>query len=140
LLGTGPCQVAEFADVGWRHHSDLFTLVSPRLVEAILQGRQPVELTATSLTELACEHSVLLSPIDFLEIPEPFANRQRQPLLKHQSRRGGTGSPIPRFFRNLRGPANKQPYAAVIAGTAAAQPPSIVADSIGSRSRSQQRS
>jgi hypothetical protein len=57
LLGTGPCQVAEFADVGWLHHNDLFTLVSPRLVEAILQGRQPVELTTTSLTELACEQS-----------------------------------------------------------------------------------
>jgi site-specific DNA recombinase len=26
--------------------------LSPRLVEAILQGRQPVELTATRLTEL----------------------------------------------------------------------------------------
>jgi hypothetical protein len=44
------------------------------------------------------------------------------------------------FFRNLAGPANKQPYAAVIAGTAAAQPPSIAAGSIGSRSRSKQRS
>jgi hypothetical protein len=74
---------------------------SPRLVEAILQGRPPVELTATSLTELACEHSVLLSPIDFLEIREPFVNRQRQPLLKHQNRRGGTGSPIPWFFPKI---------------------------------------
>ena len=75
---------------------------SPRLVEAILQDRQPVELTATSLTELACEQSVLLSPIDFLEIPEPFVNRQRQPLLKHQgSRRGDAaarGPAIQRFF------------------------------------------
>jgi hypothetical protein len=44
------------------------------------------------------------------------------------------------FFRNLGGPANKQPYVTVIAGTAAAVSPSIVADSIGSRSRSQQRS
>jgi hypothetical protein len=44
------------------------------------------------------------------------------------------------FSENLGGPANKQPHAAVIAGTAAAVSPSIVADSIGSRSRSQQRS
>jgi len=44
------------------------------------------------------------------------------------------------FFQNPAGPANKQPYAAVIAGTAAAQPPSIAAGSIGSRSRSKQRS
>ena len=50
------------------------------------------------------------------------------------------GVPLYRgFLRNLGGPANKQPYAAVIAGTAAAQSPSIVAGSIGSRSRSQQR-
>ena len=35
---------------------------------------------------------MLLSPIDFLEIPEPFVNRQRQPRQKRQSRRGGTGS------------------------------------------------
>jgi hypothetical protein len=84
---------------------------------------------------------VLPSPIEFLQIPEPFVNRQRQPLLKHQSRRGGTGSRYTEvFFRNLGGPANKQPYAVVIAGTAAAVSPSIVADSIGSRSRSQQRS
>jgi hypothetical protein len=54
-------------------------------------------------------------------------------------RRGGTGSRYRGFFRNLGGPANKQPYTAVIAGTAAAQSPSTAADSIGSRSRSQQR-
>jgi hypothetical protein len=39
----------------------------------------------------------------------------------------------------MAGPANKQPDAAVIAGTAAAQSPSIAAGSIGSRSRSKQR-
>jgi hypothetical protein len=62
------------------------------------------------------------------------------PSLPAASRRGGTGSRYTAvFFRNLGGPANKQPYAAVIAGTAAAQSPSIAADSIGSRSRSQQR-
>jgi hypothetical protein len=44
------------------------------------------------------------------------------------------------FSRNLAGPANKQPDAAVIAGAAAAQSPSIAAGSIGSRSPSKQRS
>ena len=57
------------------------------------------------------------------------------PVLPAASRRGGTGSRYTAvFFRNLGGPANKQPYAAVIAGTAAAQSPSIGAGSIGSRS------
>jgi hypothetical protein len=57
---------------------------------------------------------------------------------REQARRRGVS--LPRFFsENLGGPANKQPYTAVIAGTAAAQSPSIAADSIGSRSRSQQR-
>jgi hypothetical protein len=44
------------------------------------------------------------------------------------------------FFRIPDGRANKKSYAAVIAGTAAAQSPSIAAGSIGSRSRSKQRS
>jgi hypothetical protein len=44
------------------------------------------------------------------------------------------------FFEILAGPANKKSYAAVIAGTAAVESPSIAAGSIGSRSRSKQRS
>jgi hypothetical protein len=44
------------------------------------------------------------------------------------------------FFRIPAGSANKKPYAAVNAGTAAAQSPSIAAGSIGSRSRSKQPS
>ena len=43
-------------------------------------------------------------------------------------------------FLILAGSANKQPNAVVITGTAAAQSPSIAASSIGSRSRSKQRS
>jgi mono/diheme cytochrome c family protein len=50
----------------------------------------------------------------------------------------GRGPAIPRFFRIPAGPANKKSYAAVIAGTAASQSPSIAAGSIGSRSRSEQ--
>jgi hypothetical protein len=45
-----------------------------------------------------------------------------------------------RCFRIPDGRANKKSYAAVIAGTAAAQSPSIAAGSIGSRSRSKQPS
>jgi hypothetical protein len=47
--------------------------------------------------------------------------------------------PYTAFFLNPAGPANKQPDAAVNAGTAAALSPSIAAGSIGSRSRSKQR-
>jgi hypothetical protein len=40
-----PCQRSIFPD-------NLLALLSPELVEAILQGRQSVELTTTRLTEL----------------------------------------------------------------------------------------
>jgi hypothetical protein len=36
--------------------------LSPELVEAILQGRQPVELTATRLTELDCSAAISMRP------------------------------------------------------------------------------
>jgi hypothetical protein len=48
--------------------------------------------------------------------------------------------PLSAVFEILAGPANKNSYAAVIAGTAAVESPSIAAGSIGSRSRSKQRS
>jgi len=47
-------QIAERDGITRRYIRRLVDLafLSPRLVEAILQGRQPVELTATRLTEL----------------------------------------------------------------------------------------
>ena len=54
--GRAPClqAVAKRDDITRRYIRRLVGLafLSPELVEAILQGRQPVELTATRLTEL----------------------------------------------------------------------------------------
>jgi hypothetical protein len=41
--------------------------LSPQLVEAILQGRQPIELTATRLTELICR-STGASSTDYSQV------------------------------------------------------------------------
>jgi site-specific DNA recombinase len=57
-LATGrarsPQELAKRDGISWRYIRRLVNLafLSPQLVQAILQGRQPVELTATRLTEL----------------------------------------------------------------------------------------
>ena len=79
------------------------------LVEAILQGRQPVELTATRLTELDL-------PLDWTERCEPG-------LLRPFSLTGVDAVPPPEISDRLRWPRLLEPGASLLTSPATRRPP-----------------